>query len=129
MRRVALAVVLVLSLLVPSSVAAAGSDRCSVSISPEVASPTDVVRILVSNVPVDPDGGSVEVDVHIRRLGTREGTIFFAFLVPGTTEFYVDYNAPLPGEPAPDPLGQGRYLVDVSTHVSGCYAVGHFMVR
>lgn len=36
--------------------------------------------------------GSVEVRTDIRRLGTREGSIIFAFLIPGVTEFYVDYN-------------------------------------
>lgn len=129
MRRVALVVALVASLLIPASVVAGGSDRCSVTISPEVAAPTDIVRIQVSNVPVDPNGSSIEVEMHIRRLGTRDGSIIWAFLVPGTTEFFVNYNEAPPGEPAYEPLTPGRYQVDVSTHVRGCYAVGQFIVR
>lgn len=129
MRRVALVVALVFSLLIPASVGAAGSDRCSVSISPKVALPTDIVTIQVSSVPVDPDGGSIEVEIHVRRLGTREGSIFWSFLVPGITEFFVNYNEAPPGEPASVPLAAGRYQVDVSTHVRGCYAVGQFVVR
>ena len=131
MRRIALVFALLAGMLVPASVAA-GSARCSVAISPIAGSPTDVYRITVSNVPVDPSGGSVEVRTDIRRLGTREGAIIFAFLIPGVTEFFVDYHATDPGEPAPDPLAPGRYLVSVSTpHISGrdaCHAVGQLVV-
>ncbi|MDQ3128476.1 MAG: hypothetical protein M3Q66_08510 [Chloroflexota bacterium] len=67
--------------------------------------------------------------IHIRRLGIREGSIIRAFLFPGTTEFFVTYNEAPPGEPASVPLPVGRYQVDVSTHVRGCYAVGQFVVR
>lgn len=64
--------------------------------------------------------GSVEVQTVIRRLGTREGSVIFAFLVPGVTEFYVDYNFAYPEEPAPDPLAPGRYHVSVTTpHIRG----------
>lgn len=51
------------------------------------------------------------------------------FPPPGTTEFFVNYNEAPPGEPASEPLAPGRYQVDVSTHVRGCYAVGQFVVR
>ena len=129
MRRTALAFALLIAMLVPGSVAAA-SERCSIEISPSVGGPTDVYRIAVSDVPVDPDGGSVEVQAVVRRLGTREGSVIFAFLVPGTTEFFVDYNYAFPGEPPLDPLAPGRYQVNVTTpHISGgCHATGQFVV-
>lgn len=65
----------------------------------------------------------------IRRLGTREGEVIFAFLIPGATEFFVDDNVPPPGEPA-ESLAPGRYLVHVSSpHIHGaCRAVGQFVV-
>lgn len=131
MRRFALVVAMLLTMLVPGAVAA-GSDRCSFTISPTSGSPTDVYRIAVANVPVDPNGGSIEARIDIRRLGTREGSIYFVFLVPGVTEFYVDHNSAYPEEPPPDPLAAGRYLVEVTTpHVRGpeaCHAVGQFVV-
>lgn len=132
MRRFALLVALLAAMLVPGT-AAAASDRCSFTISPTTGSPTDVYRIAVSNVPVDPNGGSIEVRIDIRRLGTRDGSVYFAFLFPGVTEFYVDHNYAYPEEPAPDPLPTGRYLVEVATpHLSGpdaCHAMGQFTVR
>jgi hypothetical protein len=130
MRRIALSLALVASLLVPSTVSAA-SGRCWIEIDPAVGSPTDVYRIAVHDVPVDPDGGSIEARIDIRRLGTREGSIIFAFLVPGITEFYVDYNFAWPEEPPPDPLPAGRYLVTVSTpHLHGaCHDTGSFVVE
>ena len=131
MRRIALVFALLATMLVPGSVAA-GSARCSLVISPTAGSPTDAYRIAVSNVPVDPNGGSVEVRTDIRRLGSREGSIIFAFLIPGATEFFFDYHVAYPDEPAPDPLAPGRYQVTVSTpHISGpdaCHAVGQFLV-
>ena len=132
MRRSALLFALLASLLVPASVSAA-SERCAMDVSPSAGSPTDPYRIAVTNVPVDPLGGSIEARIQIRRLGTREGSIIFAFLVPGVTEFFVDYNAPFPEEPPSDPLPQGRYLVTLTTpHLSGadaCHAVGMFEVE
>lgn len=132
MRRIALLVALLAAMLVPGTVAA-GSDRCSFTISPASGSPTDVYRIAVSNVPVDPNGGSIEARIDIRRLGTREGSVYFAFLFPGVTEFFIDHNDAYPEEPAPEPLAAGRYLVEVTTpHLSGrdaCHAVGQFTVR
>ncbi len=129
MRRLALVVALLLAVLVPNSVAA-GSERCSLTISPSSGSPTDVYRMTVSNVPVDA-GGSVEVRIDIRRLGSREGSVIFAFLVPGATEFSVDYHELLEGEPL-EPLIPGRYHVGVVTpHIrgaDGCHAVGRFTV-
>ena len=56
MRRVALVLTLLLAMLVPGSVAAA-AERCSLAISPSVGSPTDVYRVAVAGVPVDPQGG------------------------------------------------------------------------
>jgi len=129
MSRFVLSLALVASLLVPAS-ASAATARCSVTVSPDTGSPTDVYRILVSNVPVEPDV-SVEVRVDVRLLGSRSGSIYFAFLIPNVTEFYVDHNVTSPGEPAPDPLAVGRYQVLVSTpHLKGgCRAVGGFVVE
>ncbi len=131
MRRIALVFALLATMLVPGTVVA-GSDRCSFTISPTSGSPTDVYRIAVSNVPVYDNGGSVEARIVFRRTGTREGSVYFVFLVPGVTEFYVDHNYAYPEEPAPDPLATGRYLVEVTTpHISGregCHAVGQFVV-
>ena len=131
MRRIALAIALLVTLLIPGS-AMARSERCSIEISPSVGSPTDVYRIAVSNVPVDPEGFSVDVRTDIRRLGSRDGAIIFAFLVPGITAFFVDYHYAYPGEPPVDPLVPGRYQVSVTTpHISGaeaCHAVGQFAV-
>ena len=129
MRQVALVLTLLLATLVPGSVAAA-TERCSLAVSPSVGSPTDVYRIAVSGVPIDPQGGSVEVRIDIRRLGSRDGSIIFAFLIPGVTEFFVDYNQVFEGEPPPNPLAQGRYLVSASApHINGgCRAVGQFVV-
>jgi hypothetical protein len=132
MRHIALVLALLAALLAPASVAA-GSDNCLLTISPTSGSPTNVYRLTVSNVPVDPNGGSVEARIDIRRLGTREGSVYFVFLIPGVTEFYVDHNYASPEEPAPDPLAAGRYLVEVRTpHLSGptaCHAMGQFVVR
>ena len=128
MRRIALVFALLVVMLAPASASAAES-RCSLTISPTSGAPTDAYRFTVSDVPVYSNGGSVEVRVDIRRLGTREGSIIFAFLIPGVTEFFVDYNVAPPGEPA-EVLAPGRYLVDVSTpHIHGaCRAVGQFVV-
>jgi len=129
MRRFMLSLALVASLLVPGA-ASAATERCRVTVTPEIGSPTDVYRILVSNVPVEPDI-SVEVRVDVRLLGSRSGSIYFAFLIPGTTVFYIDHNVTYPGEPAPDPLASGRYQVLVSTpHIKGaCRSVGGFIVE
>ena len=131
MRRIALIFALLTALLAPASVAAA-SDRCSLTITPTAGSPTDIYRLAVSNVPVADNGGSIEARIDIRRLGTREGSVYFVFLIPGVTEFYVDHNHSAPEEPAADPLPAGRYLVEVVTpHLSGrdaCHAVRQFTV-
>jgi hypothetical protein len=86
MRRIALVFALLAAMLVPGTVAA-GSDRCSFTISPPSGSPTDVYRIAVANVPADLNGGSIEAQIHTRRLGIREGSVYFVFLVPGVTQF------------------------------------------
>ena len=129
MRRFALSLALVASLLIPAAASAAPA-QCTVDISPAVGSPTDVYRIRVSNVPVVP-GAGIEVRINIKRLGTREGSVYFVFLIPEVTEFYVDHNLGYPEEPPPDPLGPGRYLALVSTpHLhGGCNAVGSFVVE
>ena len=111
----------------PAAVSA-GEARCSIDVAPATGGPTDVYRVSASNFPVDPDGGSVEVRIDVRRLGTREGSIFFLFLVPGTTEFYLDINQLAPGEPV-EPMTPGRYLVVAETaHQAGCHAVDRFLV-
>lgn len=108
--------------------AAAARAQCTVNVAPSVGSPTDVYRIAVSGVPVVPDSG-IEVRVVIRLLGTRSGSVYFAFLIPGATEFFIDHNQAEPNEPT-EPLEPGRYLVRVTTpHIhGGCTAVGRFMV-
>ena len=128
MRRFTLVFALLVALLAPASVSAAPA-RCSLEISPSSGSPTDAYRFTVSDVPVYDNGGSLEVRIDIRRLGTREGSVIFAFLIPGVTEFFVDYNVAPPGEPAESIL-PGRYLIGVSTpHDHGaCRAVGQFVV-
>jgi hypothetical protein len=129
MRRLALLLTVVaIAAVFPASVAAA-SDRCSINVTPASGVPTDIYRITATNVPVDPSGGSVEFRVDVRRLGTREGSIFFVHLLPGTTEFYIDLNLAAPGEPV-EPLAEGRYLVTAETpHAGpGCHATDRFVV-
>lgn len=94
------------------------------SINPEVGSRTSTYRITVSNLPVEPNDGFLEVRVDVRGLRTHTGTIFFAFVVPGETQFSIDYNEPEGG------LARDRYLVHVRTpHIHGaCAAVGRFRV-
>ena len=128
MRRVVLLIVLVLgATLASTGVAAAAENRCTVTITPTVGNGTDTYRITVSGLVPDP--GFVEVRVHLRLLGTRTGSIYFAFLVPETSEFYIDHNS---GDPSEPPLTPGRYLVRVTTpHISGadgCHAVGLFRI-
>lgn len=129
MRRFALVLALVASLLIPAAASAAPA-QCTVRVSPSVGSTTDAYRILVSNVPVEADR-YVEAHVEIRRLGTRDMTIHFAWLFPGTTEFYIDHNMSYPDEEAPPPLIPGRYQVTVSTpHILGaCNAIAMFVVQ
>jgi len=124
----ALLTLVLVATLAPAGVVSAATTRCSVSITPEAGSPTDVYRIAVSGVPVDPNG-FVEVRVDVRLLGTRSGSIYFVFVVPGATEFYIDHNQPLEGEPS-EGLAPGRYLVRVTTpHIhGGCSTVGRFTV-
>lgn len=111
------------------SVTAAASDRCSVDVTPASGGTNDIYRLTGSNFPVDPNGGGVEVRIDIKHLGTRSGSIYFVFLVPGATEFYVDLNEPPPGEPAM-PMEPGRYLVLAETaHMAGCFDVDTFEVE
>lgn len=126
-RLIALATVVAVLALVPAPVMAA-RERCSIDVVPAAGGPTDTYRIIGSNFPLAPDGGSLEVRIDIHRVGSREGSILFLFLVPGGTEFYVDYNAAEPGEPSA-PLAEGRYLVRADTpHVRGCHTTDRFVV-
>jgi hypothetical protein len=127
-RRTLGVLVLVLATTLATASATSGaSTRCTVDVAPSLGSPTDVYRITVSNVPVIE--GSLEVRVDIRLLGTRTGSIYFAHLIPGVTEFFIDHNQAPPGEPA-ETLDPGRYLVRVTTpHLhGGCTTVGRFAV-
>ena len=129
MRRALTILVLVLvATLAAAGGASAAPAQCTVNIAPSEGSPTDVYRIAVSGVPVVP-GSGIEVRVDIRLLGSRSRSIYFAFLIPGATEFFIDHNQAEPGEPA-EPLEPGRYLVRVTTpHIhGGCTAVGRFLV-
>jgi hypothetical protein len=119
-----------LAVLAPSTTFAA-TDRCAVSVEPAGGTVNDVYRITVSDLPVDPDD-FLEVRLDVRRLGSRAAWTFVVFVVPGASEFYVDFNQGVndPDEPPAEPLLPGRYLVDASTpHLAGaCYAVGKFMI-
>jgi hypothetical protein len=129
MRRLvsAVAALALLAGLAPGTVSAAAR-QCSIDVTPSTGGPTTIYRITGSNFPVSRDGGSVEVRIDIRRLGSREGAILFVFLVPGVTEFYVDYNTVEPGEPTTE-LAEGRYLVLAETaHLPGCHATDRFVV-
>jgi hypothetical protein len=107
----------------------AAEARCLIDVAPSSGGPTDVYRLTASNFPVDPAGGSIEVRIDLHRLGTREGSIYFLFLIPGTTEFYLDLNQLSPEERV-EPMVEGRYLVLAETpHMSGgCHAVDRFVV-
>lgn len=110
-------------------VTAAASTKCSIEVTPSSGGPTDNYRITASNFPVDPNGGGIEVRIDVRRLGTRTGAIYFLFLIPGITDFYLDLNQTPPGEPA-ESIEPGRYHVRAQTaHVAGCHAVDHFVVE
>jgi hypothetical protein len=98
-----------------------------VSITPSVGEASDTYRITVSGL--TPDPGIQEVRVDVRLLGTRTGSIYFAFLIPNVSEFFIDHNSGDPNEP----LASGRYLVRVSTpHIhgaDGCHTVGRFRIE
>ena len=126
MRRIVLLVLLVLvASFASTGVVSAATSRCTVDIDPSVGSVTDTYRITVSGL--TPDPGFLEVRVDVRLLGTRSGSIYFAFLVPNTSVFFIDHT----GDPV-QPLEPGRYLVRVSTpHVhgaAGCHATGMFKI-
>lgn len=130
MRRFALLLAtLVVAAAAPGATFAATADRCSIEVSPMTGSPTDVYRVTATDFPVHPEGGFVEVRIDVRRLGTRDGSIFFLLLVPGTTEFYLDINQTVPGDPV-EPMAPGRYLVVAETaHMTGCLTVDRFVVE
>ena len=108
--------------------AAAASERCSIEVAPATGAPTDTYRLTATGFPVDPQGGSVEVRIDVRRLGTREGMVFFLHLVPGTTSFYLDINQLAPEEPV-DPMTFGRYQVVAETpHRAACHDTARFEV-
>lgn len=128
MRRIALLLATLALITIAPATASAATERCSIEVSPASGTSTDVYRVTATNFPVDPDGGSIEVRIDVRRLGTREGSIFFLLLVPGTTEFYLDINQVAPGEPV-EPMAEGRYLVVAETaHLAGCLATDRFVV-
>lgn len=127
MRRLLVLLALLSILIVPAPVAAAAS-RCSIDVAPSSGTPSGVYRITGTHFPVEPSGGSLEVRIDIRRLGSRDRTILFLFLVPGVTEFYVDYHEAFEGEPN-EPLAAGRYRVTAETpHLRGCHAKDRFVV-
>lgn len=119
---------LMLIVALPGATSAASS-QCSIDVTPASGGTTDVYRVTATNIPVDPAGGSVEVRIDVHRLGTREGSIYFLFLFPGTTEFYLDLNQVVPEEPV-EPMTPGRYLVLAETpHLAGgCHATDRFVV-
>jgi hypothetical protein len=128
MRRILLLLVLVLAAsLASTGVASGASSRCNVTIDPSVGFATDTYRITVSNL--TPDPGILEVRVDVRLLGTRSGSIYFAFLIPNTSVFFIDHTADDPSQP----FESGRYLVRVITpHVhgaAGCHTVGRFQIE
>ena len=128
MRRFALLLIALLALAAAPGATLAAADRCSIEVTPASGSPTDVYRVTATDFPVHPEGGFVEVRIDVRRLGTREGMIFFLLLVPGTTDFYLDMNQTVPGEPV-EPMLPGRYLVLAQTaHMTGCHTVDQFVV-
>ena len=144
LRYVAIVAAIVLTALLPRNVSAATErivsgasertnsafERCEVTVRPAVGSPTQVFRIIVNNVPIDPTGGSVEVDVVVQRIHSSGGTIYFAFVVPFGTKFYIDHNQSFPGEPQ-SKLAEGRYVISVTTpHIAkkGCHSSGAFIV-
>lgn len=110
-------------------VAAAASTKCSIEVTPSSGGQTDTYRVTATNFPVDPNGGGIEVRIDVRHLGTRTGSIYFLFLIPGITDFYLDINQAPPGEPA-ESLAPGRYHVIAQTaHLAGCHAVDSFVVE
>jgi hypothetical protein len=127
MRRVALVFALLATLIAPATATAAGGG-CAVTVTPSVGTSSDIYTITVSDVPVL-EGGAVEVQINIRRLGTRTGSVIWAFLIPGVTEFSVVYPDVLAGEEPPTP---GRYQLVVTTpHLSGaqaCHSIGQLLV-
>lgn len=121
-----LAALLILGAL--PGVTAAAVEKCSIEVTPASGGPTDLYRIAGSNFPVDPNGGGIEVRIDVKHLGTRSGSIYFLFLVPGATEFYLDLNRIGPGEPV-EPMEPGRYLVLAETaHMIGCRDMDMFVV-
>ena len=127
-RLIGLLATLTILTAMPAAVSAAES-RCSIDVAPSAGGPTDLYRLTASGFPVDPNGGSVEVRIDVHRLGTREGSVYFLFLIPGTTEFYLDLNQLAPEEPV-EPMVPGRYLVlaETSHLAGGCHAVDRLVV-
>ena len=129
MRRFALLLAALVAAAVAPAATLAAADRCSIEVTPASGSPTDLYRVTATNFPVDPEGGSVEVRIDVRRLGTRGGSIYFLHLIPGITDFYLDLNGTVPGDPV-EPMLPGRYLVVAETaHMTGCHVVDRFMVE
>ena len=129
MRRIISLIAALAILAAMPAVVSAAETRCSIEVTPSAGGPTDVYRVTASGIPVDPGGGSIEVRIDVHRLGTREGSIYYLFLMPGTTEFFLDLNQVAPEEPL-EPMTPGRYLVLAETpHLAGgCHAVDRFVV-
>lgn len=129
MRSVLLSLSLLLgSVAVPATAAAA--ERCVLTVDPAVVSPDGFVELSVRGLPLAPGGGSVEVGIVVQRLGTHEGTAYFTFVWPGTTEISLRHHFDYSGENPLPPMEPGRYLVRVTTpHLhGGCSATGLFRV-
>lgn len=135
MRRLAVVLVLLsLTVAVPAPVAEAAK-TCTIDVSPLRGSTHSPYRIsghhfpLSTNSPLEVDMAVSRISYNLADLGHVYVTIYFVFLVPGLTDFYVDFNAASGGEPAP-PILSGRYLVQAFTpHVAGCRTSSGFVVR
>lgn len=135
MRRLFILTALVVAMAIPSPAAAhEPTRRCSVSVDPGRGGPRDVYRITGRNMPLEENGGSLEVQIDISRVvfddeGQRLElqTIFVAFLVPNIHRFYVDYNEQ--DEESTSRLRPGHYVVAMETpHQKGCRSVTGFDV-
>ncbi len=135
MRRFALLLaILTLAIVVPSPVAAAPRS-CTIDVTPHRGTAHTTYRITGNHFPLSTDS-PLEVDMFVSRvsfnladLGRAYVVIYFVFLIPGGTHFYVDFNAPSGGEPPP-PILPGRYLVQAFTpHMGNCNTSSVFVVH
>ncbi len=135
MRRLAVVLLLLsLAVAVPAPVAAAAK-TCTIDVTPSRGSTHTTYRIsgnhfpLSTNSPLEVDMAVSRVTFNVADLGHVYVVIYFVFLIPGGTHFYVDFNAPAGGEPAPS-IAPGRYFVQAFTpHVAGCRTSSGFVVH